>query len=195
MKTLRTNLLLMAIGALIFTAPSCKSKKDASDEKPEGEELVTVYCSGPEYFTNQEFFRANAVGESMDQMTSKRKAMSAAREEMANNMETTMSVVTDDHVQSTEYNNKEEITEVFNSLARTTTQQTLRGVRTICEKQTRTAEGRYKTYIAIELSADELLTDYNERLSNDERIRSEYNYERFKETFEEEMKKHEERSR
>lgn len=195
MKKVRTNLLLIAAGALLFTAPGCKSKKDASDEKPQGEELVTVYCSGPEYFTNQEYFRANAVGESMDQMTSKRKALSAAREEMATNMETTMSVVTDDHVQSNEFNNKEEVTEVFNSLARTTTQQSLRGVRTICEKQTRTAEGRYKTYIAIELSAEELLSDYNERLSNDDRVRSEYNYERFKETFEKEMEKHAERNK
>lgn len=186
-----TTPLILALAAFTFAVTGCKSKKDTADDKPKGEELVTVYCSGPEYFTNREFFRANAIGESMDQMTAKRKAMSAAREELANNMETMMSVVVDDHVQSTEYNNKEEITEVFNSLARTSTRQTLRGVRTICEKQTRTAEGRYKTYIAVELSADDLLTDYNERLSSDERIRAEYNYDRFKETFEKEMEKYE----
>ncbi len=186
-----TKPLILALAAFAFVVTGCKGKKDASDEKPKGEELVTVYCSGSEYFTNREFFRANAIGESMDQMTAKRKAMSAAREELANNMETTMSVVVDDHVQSSEFNNKEEITEVFNTLARTSTRQTLRGVRTICEKQTRTAEGRYKTYIAVELSADDLLTDYNERLSNDERIRAEYNYDRFKETFEKEMEKYE----
>jgi len=39
------------------------------------------------------------------------------------------------------------------------------------------------------LSGADLVSKYNERLSEDERIRAEYNYERFKETFEAEMAK------
>jgi hypothetical protein len=65
----------------------------------------------------------------------------------------------------------------------------LQGTRTICEKQTKTVEGKYKTYIAIELSADDLLNKYNERLSNDERLKADYNYEKFKDTFNAEMDK------
>jgi hypothetical protein len=49
--------------------------------------------------------------------------------------------------------------------------------------------GNYKTYIAIELSAQDLLSAYNERLSSDERLRVDYDYEKFKETFEAEMNK------
>ncbi len=63
-------------------------------------------------------------------------------------------------------------------------------MRTICEKQvTVNATGNFKTYIAIELSAQDLLAAYNERLSNDERLRIDYDYEKFKETFEAEMNK------
>jgi hypothetical protein len=43
--------------------------------------------------------------------------------------------------------------------------------------------------VAIELSAQELLAAYNERLSTDERLRIDYDYEKFKETFEKEMEK------
>ena len=43
--------------------------------------------------------------------------------------------------------------------------------------------------MAVELSATDLVGKYNERLSQDERIRAEYNYEKFKETFEAEMAK------
>ena len=42
--------------------------------------------------------------------------------------------------------------------------------------------------MAIELG-EELVSRYNQRLSQDERIRAEYNYEKFKETFEAEMAK------
>jgi hypothetical protein len=62
-------------------------------------------------------------------------------------------------------------------------------VKTICEKLVKTPEGRFKTYIAIELSADELVKAYNERLSQDERLKIDYDYEKFKETFEKEMDK------
>jgi hypothetical protein len=51
------------------------------------------------------------------------------------------------------------------------------------------ATGNYKTYVAIELSAQELLAAYNSRLSSDERLRVDYDYEKFKETFEKEMEK------
>ena len=189
MKTIRT-LAALAFGSfLILSAPACKDKEKASGEKPKGEELVNVYCSGPEYFTTKEKFRANAIGESLDQMTSKKKALSNARAELAANIQTTMKVVGDNYVKSSEFNNKEEITETFQENARTVVNQQIRGVRTICEKQTKTVEGKYKTYIAIELGTQELLQAYNERLSNEEQLKADYNYEKFKETFEKEMEK------
>ena len=68
--------------------------------------------------------------------------------------------------------------------------QKLTGVRTICEKQvTVNATGNFKTYIAIELSAQDLLAAYNERLSKDDRLKVDYDYEKFKETFDKEMEK------
>ncbi|MFN7492439.1 MAG: hypothetical protein ACK5RG_05945, partial [Cyclobacteriaceae bacterium] len=63
------------------------------------------------------------------------------------------------------------------------------GVRTICEKLVQTKDGNYKTYIAIELSADELVKQYNQRLSTDDRLKIDYDYEKFKETFNQEMEK------
>ena len=45
------------------------------------------------------------------------------------------------------------------------------------------------SYLSIELSGEGIAQAYNERLSKDERIMAEYNYENFKETFEAEMNK------
>ena len=67
--------------------------------------------------------------------------------------------------------------------------QTLTGIRTVCEKLVQTKAGTYKTYIAIELSASDLVTRYNESLSKDEKLRIDYDYEKFRELFEKEMQK------
>ena len=169
----------------------CKNKKKLATgcKTPKGEQEIIIPCSGVDYFSNDKYFRANAVGESIDQMTSKKKAMSNAKAQMASDIQTTMKVVSDNYVKSSEFNNKEEVLERFEENARTVVNQELRGVRTICEKLVKTQEGKYKTYLALELSGEELLNKYSEILGNDENLKIDYNYEKFKATFNEEMDK------
>jgi len=180
--------IIIALAGLILTAGmfGCKGKKEAA---PEGEVEVSVYCSGSEYWSNNEYFRANAIGESMDQMTSKKKAMSNAKAELASSINTVIKGTTDNYVNSREFNNVEEVEERFEGLTREVINQELSGVKTICEKMTKTATGTYKTYLAIELSGDDLVSKINERLSKDERLKIDYDYEKFKKTFDEEMSK------
>lgn len=192
MKTLTTpRSMTVLLTALMLSGglASCKKKKEVvTDIKPSGETEVTVLCSGPEYFTNDKVFRQNAVGESMDQMTAKNKALSAARGLLAADINTQIKRVIDSYVNSREMNNREEVAERYEGLTREVVDQKLTGVKTICERQTIVGTtGNYKTYIAIELSAQDLLAAYNERLSNDERLRIDYDYEKFKETFDKEM--------
>lgn len=178
-----SSLVLFAMaGVMIF---SCKPK----EKLPKGEVEVNVPCSGPDFFTTNKFFRANSIGESQDQVTSKKKALTNARNELAQAIQTTVKTVTDNYVNSREMNNREEVEERFESLNREVVDQTLSGIRTLCEKLMKTEQGTYKTYVAIELSADELVAKYNERLSKDERLKIDYDYEKFKETFDKEMEK------
>lgn len=184
------TLLVMAVLAGGLSA--CKSKKKVADAppQPDGEVEVVIPCSGKEYFTDDKHFRANSLGESMDQATAKRKALSQARADLAAAINTQVSAVIDNYVNSREMNNREEVAERYESLAREVVDQKLNGTRTICEKMMKvTATNNYKAYVAIELSAQDLLAAYNERLSNDERLRIDYDYEKFKETFEREMNK------
>jgi hypothetical protein len=185
-QSIQLSVLALAASALIFSG--CKGSKK-SPSAPKGEVEVSVPCSGPGFFTDNKVFRANSIGESSDQVTSKRRAMTNARNDLASSIQTTVKTVTDNYVNSREFNNREEIEERFESLNREIVNQKLQGVKTICEKLVKTPEGRFKTYIAIELSADELVKAYNERLSQDERLKIDYDYEKFKETFEKEMDK------
>lgn len=180
-----TNLTLIVIAAAAVLIEGCKSK----EKLPKGETEVNVPCSGPDYFTSKEFFRSNSIGESMDQVTSKKKALTNARNELAQSIQTTVKTVTDNYVNSRTMNNKEELEQRFESLNREVVDQTLAGVRTICEKLMKTEQGNFKTYVALELSANELVAKYNERLSKDERLKIDYDYEKFKDTFNQEMDK------
>jgi hypothetical protein len=183
MKKLTYSFILLALmGALIV---GCKGK----DKLPKGETEVNIPCSGPDYFTNNKYFRANSLGESGDLVVSKKKAMDNARAELASSIQSTVKTVTDNYVNSREFNNKEELEERFEQLNRTIVDQTLKGIKMICEKQVKTDKGSFRTYVAIELSADNIVNEYNERLSKDERLKIDYDYEKFKETFDKEMDK------
>jgi hypothetical protein len=184
-------LLTLALTAFVFAGTGCKKKKDTVETPtPKGEVLVAEYCTGAQYNSDETAFRSSATGESMSRETAKKIARSNAEDRLARSIEATIKAVTDNYVNSTKFNNKEEVTETFNNLARTIVDQELRGAVIICEQLTRNTENNnYISYLAVELSAEGLVKAYNERLSQDERIKAEYNYEKFKETFEEEMRK------
>lgn len=176
--------------SLAVVATGCKKKKKVQETpKPTGEVVINEYCTGPEYFTDKKHFRASATGESIDRETAKKKARSNAEQELARSINAVIKVVADNYVNSTEFNNREEATETFQQLGRTVVDQQIAGAVKICDKLTQKDDQRYVSYIAIELSGDELISEYNETLSRDERIQADYNYEQFKEVFEEEMEK------
>jgi len=182
-KLMYSSFMMLALAGVVVIG--CKSKEKA----PKGETEVVVPCSGPDFFTSTKFFRANSIGESQDQVTSKKKALANARAELAASIETTVKAVTDNYTNSREMNNKEQVEERFEQLNREVVNQQLTGIKTICEKLMKTENGTFKTYIAIELSANDLVASYNEKLSKDDRLKIDYDYEKFKETFEKEMEK------
>ena len=181
---------IKAIIVMVILAASNACKNSPPTQTvPTDEVEVIIPCSGTEFFGTAEIFRANSIGESSDQVVSKKKALSNARADLAAQVESTVKAVTDNYVNSREYNNKEEVEERFENLSREVVNQELRGTKVICEKQTRTSNGTYKSYIALELDTNAILTAYDSKLSTDERLKIDYDYEKFKKTFEEEMNK------
>jgi hypothetical protein len=189
MKTRHFTFITM-LAIVAFMATACKKKKATVETpKPTGEVLINEYCSGDQYLSTKEAFRATATGESMDRETAKKKARSNAQSELAKTISSTMKIVGDNYVNSTEFNNKEEVTETFQEMARTVVDQELRGAIEICEKLTQRENGTFVSYVAIELSGSKIADAYNSGLSQNEKLKADYNYEKFKDTFEKEMEK------
>ena len=191
----KRNQMRLILGITLTAAlsiTSCKSKEKTVTKELEskGEVEIVEHCSGESYFSNNKYFRANATGESLDRETAKKKARSNAMAELAKSIRATMKIVGDNYVNSTEFNNKEEVTESFNELARTVVDEEISGAVKICDKLTQKSDDKkYVSYIALELSGHKIASKYHETLSKDDKIKADYNYEKFKETFEKEMEK------
>jgi len=181
-----TMALLTGFGLMLSSCGGSKGTT-SSTPPPADEVLVNTYCDGPEYQTSSTELRSQGLGESTDQATSQKIAYSNAKAELAGKISTLVKEVTDNYVNQREMNNDPDVRERFESLTRTVVNQELQGVKTICKKVTKTKEGKFKTYLALELVGAELVGYLNEGISADDQLKIDYDYEKFKETFEKEM--------
>ena len=150
---------------------------------------VFVTCSGPNFFTNKKYFRANSIGESLDQVISKRKALNNAKADIVDSVKILLTSVIDSYINSSTFNNVQQVQVRLKGLNREVIKEELVGIKTICEKLTKTTEGKFKTYIAIELSVQKLFDKFHERIMKDDFLMIDYDYERFRDTFEKEIGK------
>jgi hypothetical protein len=174
-------LFVAAVSASLLLA-SCGSKTKV----PKGEVEQVLPCS--EFKSDNKTFRVYSFGESADMNVAKKKALSNARTELAGMVNSTMKVVSDNYVKSMEVNNVEEVLERFEENSRTIIDERLSGAVVVCDRVTQLTEGnKFRYYIALELDGDKIVKDYYKALSKNDKIMVDYNYEKFKETFEKEM--------
>ena len=179
MKTIKLSILLLLIVSMVS---SCRTIKTVTP-KEEGEVLLQSFCN--DYETDKKTFRYSAVGESMDLMISQNKAESECRKGLSAQINTFVKGVTDNYVKSGNYSDKEESMKNYEGITREIVNQSLSGTKVICKKQTRTKSGSIKTYMCMELDREQLKT----LIDNNKMLKIDYNYEKFKKTFEEEMSK------
>ena len=181
-------LMVLAIPAGLFTG--CKSSKKATTtQPPSGEEEVVRFCYGPSINRIKNIFVRLPAGRAWTRSTSEKKALSEARAKMAAQIETVVKTVTDNYLKSGEMNNKEELMKRYESLSREVVNQKLSGTIELCNRQTKSKDGTYTTYVALEYGGNDVLSALNNRISKDDMLKIDYNYEKFKKTFEEEMNK------
>lgn len=164
---------------------SCGSSKSAT----QGDVEVNVPCSGVEFQTDKEYFRANAMGLSTNMNIAKQKAMTEARASLAAAINAKVRTVTDNYTSSYQQGETDESKNRFQSLTRTVVDQELSGTRVICEKTMKDPKGNYKVYVALELAGNEIMEAMANRVKNDDKLRIDFEYEKFKKVFEEEMNK------
>lgn len=180
------KILFFALVAIV--AVGCKSKKNVTPVYS-GDVEVIIPCTGKEYMTDKETFRASGMGYSNDMNIAKSKALQNARAELATSIESTVKRVTDNYASSYQMGEQEEAKGKFQDLSRTVVNKKLNGTVVICEKMMKTPEGAYRAYVAVELGGPEVVEAISNAVKDDDKLRIDYEYEKFKKVFEEEMSK------
>lgn len=186
------NISKSVVGAFLIIGSiamiGCKGK-EKNEPKVANETVINMHCFGSDYFSSKSHIRASGLGESMDRMTAIKKAKNEAKTALASSIETRIKSTIDNYVNSREMNNKEQVEEKFEGLSREVVKQDLTNVVTICEKLTEKKAGGFVSYVAVEMKAKDLLEAINERITKEETLRVDYDYEKFKNTFDKEMEK------
>lgn len=185
------KIVIFAMTALV--AVSCASKKQASSTANapvnKGDVEVFIPCSGSEFLSDKTTFRASGEGYSNSMTTAKDKALQVARARLATSIELTMKRVIDSYASSYESGVNEESKSKYQEISRTIVNRQLQGCVPICEKIMKTAEGAFRAYVAVELGGPEIIEAVSNSVKSDDKLRIDYEYEKFKEVFNAEMDK------
>ena len=182
MKKLNSKLfliLLLAAGFAVLTG--CNKKAHSALKETKVDRLCDVQ-------SDKNHLRVASFGESVNRGQAEKKALNNARTQMAAQLNTTVKSMVDNYTQSTGIKLDEEYNELFKSLQRDVINANFSYV-TVCNQLTQRSDGKYVSYIGMELGSDEIWKNISERLPADDKLRIEYDYERFKKEFAEEMEK------
>ena len=172
---------------MTFTMGFLSERLSATTFKPQGDEEIVKYCYGAQFKSDQEHFRDSATGESRDQQMSEKNAVTKARANLADQIGTLVKSVIDNYVKSYIWNNRDELLVRYETLSREAVKQLLSGTVVICNLQTKTKEGKFKTHYTLELESNAVFSAISSKLSGDQVVRVDFIYDKFERIFKQEM--------
>ena len=167
-------------------AAEAKAKAEA-EAKAAQEVEVVEYCA--DYYSTKELIRGKGIGEDFDQQMSTDMARVAALEELSSQVETKVQSLVLNYKNSKRVNLTRESKQYMQGLTKLVVDNAT-GFRIVCRKTTSyvlNGDKLYKSYMVLEIGADELLKPLYEGLQQEEDLNLDYDYEKFKEEFEKEF--------
>ncbi len=171
------------VGLLTLTlTTSCGSSKDTN----KGENVINMYCHGSEFQSDKEHFRFSDFAESTDYSMAKDKAYNRVKTGLAGMINTKVKAMTDNYTKNYVQDGGEEVKNRYEAISRQVVNQELSGLKVICEKATE-KDGKYRYYICMELTGEDILNNLANKISEDSKLRTDFEYEKFKNEFQKEM--------
>lgn len=186
---MKTNRLLLIPAIAVLALTSCKSKKATPIQKETGAVEISVPFSSKEYRSDENYFRSKQSGRSPSDATAKKIAMQSARAEMASNINATVKRVTDQYTNQRTVGNTMEFENKFEELSREVVNLEMSNVKEIGEKLFKEADGSYTYWIALEANKKEVFDKIDAKISNDAKLKLDYDKQKFQQIFDAEMKK------
>jgi hypothetical protein len=186
---MKTTQLLLIPALAALTLGGCKSKKGTPVQKETGAVEISVPFSSKEYRSDENYFRAKQVGKSPDLATAKKIAFQNARAEMAANIQATVKRVTDQYTNQRSVGSSQEYENKFEELTREVVNMQMSNVKEIGEKIFKEPDNSYSYWIAIEAGKKEVFDKMDAKISNDSKLKLDYDKQKFQQIFDAEMKK------
>jgi phosphopantetheine adenylyltransferase len=173
----------MMITAAITSCGS-SGKMTQSQEKALGDEIVTP-CSDEEFHTDKTTFRATGIGSSLDLTTSKRKANLIASSNLAASVNQLIKSGIERYAGERQIGDKITFTEKYSDMAKQLVNQEINNVAIVCTK-TYQKNGKYTTYIAIEVAKSELLNKISSNIAKEAKDDQDFEAYKFQQSLEKE---------
>ena len=164
---------------VVFLTGSCKSNKV---------EEVEIPCSTSSMKQKQGIMRASQSASHSHESESREIALLNAKRRLASNLESKIKSVVDKYSQTREIAGVSEFNQKIEGLTREVVNKRLSWVEIICEKMMFDKKAnQYKTYVAVEMNIENILADLDSQISNDQKLRQDYDKKKFEEIFNKEM--------
>jgi len=188
MKTKQTQLLFLLITAAAITITACKSGGKM------GKELDEPFA-GKKYYSDKNYFRA--VGDAISENSgfSEEKAVLIAKQKLASNIESILKSVTDRYVRDIEVGKRSNFEQSVENETREVVKLKMQDVAQVDKKKYLQKDGQYHCYTALEVNKDVVFNGFNDRISKSSKIQIDYDKEKFRKIYDEEMKKLEDEQR
>lgn len=173
---------------LIAGMVSCKSKEKVSTNSEVGTILENMPCEDKGR-SDKNFYRASAMATSSDLSLAKEKALLNAKQRLVTLINSNTKSVTDRYVNEREFGDASEFEQKFENLTREVADETISNIVVACEKASVLDNGKYRGFVAIEVSKEEILNGINNKLSNNQKLQVDYDKKKFEEIFNQEMEK------
>nr|WP_319401514.1 hypothetical protein [uncultured Carboxylicivirga sp.] len=183
---------ILGIGILTLTLAasmvSCKSKEKVSTNSEVGTILENMPCEDKGR-SDKNYFRASAMATSSDLSLAKEKALLNAKQRIVTLINSNTKSVTDRYVNEREFGDASEFESKFENLTREVADETISNIVVACEKASVLANGKYRGFVAIEVSKEEIMNGIDNKLSSNQKLQVDYDKKKFEEIFNQEMQK------
>jgi len=179
MNSTRCVLFIATLFIVTFTA--CGPRK--------GGKTVKFPCHGGKNLSDSKTFRGRGIGQDLQEQIAQKIARINARENLAIEIESKLKLVADNYTGRDQVNSNSESKSSFSQETREVMSQTLKNAITACEEFALMKNGEYKCYMSVELDAKTLRDKLTEGLSRNDQLKLEFDKEKFRKVFDEEMEK------
>ncbi|MEG2780374.1 MAG: hypothetical protein RR919_06095 [Bacteroidales bacterium] len=183
MKKIFTFSLIAGLSVLLF---ACGSSKKLA--KSDGMQELNIPLNGAEYRTNEKCYRAVQSGISPNSAMAKKIAVQNARQELAASIKADLEAVIENYGKGQGVDTTNEYKGQYQELVYTTLDQQLVGVKIIDEKLFKQADNSYKYYVCLQINKDELKEKITQKLSKEEKMKLEFDLDKFRRIYDEQMK-------